>query len=175
MGMTYPIPPHRLGAAMFFTLRLAEPSSDLLTQRVDLLRAAVRRTRAEHPFDIDAWVTLPDHLHCVWKLPPGDTDHGQRWAKIMARFVKSLKQDPRQAKAVWHPQYWDHPIVCPHEHQHLVRYCWMNPVKHRLVKHPGQWLFSSWHRDRVEQIADDCAVKADAGMNMMPSEQAIAH
>lgn len=30
------------------------------------LRDAIRQTRLTHPFDIDAWVLLPDHLHCIW-------------------------------------------------------------------------------------------------------------
>jgi putative transposase len=40
----------------------------------DLLREAVRRVRRSRPFSIDAWVVLPDHLHAVWTLPPGDDD-----------------------------------------------------------------------------------------------------
>jgi len=28
---------------------------------------------ARHPFKIDAFVLLPDHLHCVWTLPEGDS------------------------------------------------------------------------------------------------------
>ncbi|MFK7940875.1 MAG: transposase [Roseovarius sp.] len=150
---------------MFFTVRLADPSSDLLTRHVDLLRAAVRRTQADHLFDIDAWVTLPDHLHCIWKLPPGDSDHAARWAVIMARFTRALGQDPKHAKPIWHPHIWQHAIRGPQEHKHLTRYCWMNPVKHGLVPQPGDWLYSSWHRDRLDVIAEECgvAVKPGAG------------
>jgi putative transposase len=36
------------------------------------LRISVRATRARHPFHIDAWVVLPDHMHCLWTLPTGD-------------------------------------------------------------------------------------------------------
>jgi len=31
-------------------------------------------TRRERPFRIDAWVVLPDHMHCVWTLPEGKED-----------------------------------------------------------------------------------------------------
>jgi putative transposase len=34
--------------------------------------------RRAHPFTVDAWVVLPDHLHCVWTLPPGDDDFSTR-------------------------------------------------------------------------------------------------
>ena len=53
------------GATVFFTVNLADQRSDLLVREVDLLREAVRVTRAERPFRIEAWVELPDHLHAV--------------------------------------------------------------------------------------------------------------
>ena len=43
----------------------------------------------KHPFTIDAWVLLPDHLHCIWTLPPDDANFGVRWAMIK-RFVTKL-------------------------------------------------------------------------------------
>jgi putative transposase len=43
-----------------------------------LLRAAFRQARRERPFAIEAVVVLPDHLHCIWTLPPGDADYSYR-------------------------------------------------------------------------------------------------
>ena len=154
------------GSSFFFTLRLADPGADLLTRHVDLLRGAVRRTKDRHPFTIDAWVTLPDHLHCIWKLPPGDMDYAMRWHHIMARFTRALGQDPRQAKPIWHRQLWEHHISGPKEHQHLQRYCWMNPVKHGLVSHPGDWAYTSWHRERLDGIADLCGAAKPQARHM---------
>ena len=62
------------GASYFFTVNLRDRRSDLLTRHVDVLRDAVRVTRNRHPFEIDAWVVLPDHMHCLWTLPAGDSD-----------------------------------------------------------------------------------------------------
>ncbi len=64
------------GGTYFFTVNLLERKLSLLTDHIDALRAAVRRIRARHPFHIDAWVVLPDHLHCVWTLPPDDWGGG---------------------------------------------------------------------------------------------------
>ena len=36
------------------------------------LKNTLRQVKAEHPFMIDAFVLLPDHLHCLWNLPLGD-------------------------------------------------------------------------------------------------------
>jgi putative transposase len=62
------------GGTYFFTINLLERHSDLLVRHIDALREAVRRTRRERPFQIDAWVVLPDHMHCVIMLPEGEDD-----------------------------------------------------------------------------------------------------
>jgi putative transposase len=59
------------GGSYSFTVNLAERRLALLTERIDLLRAAFRRVRAWHPFSIEAAVILPDHLHMIWSLPEG--------------------------------------------------------------------------------------------------------
>ena len=43
--------------------------------KINLLRAVFRDVRAIKPFDIDAMVVLPEHLHCIWTLPDGDLDY----------------------------------------------------------------------------------------------------
>ncbi len=78
------------GATIFFTVALADRGSDLLVREVEVLREAVRATKAERPFGIDAWVVLPDHFHAVWTLPEGDADFSGRMAAIKARFTRAL-------------------------------------------------------------------------------------
>ena len=56
------------GGTYFFTINLLERRSDLLIRNIDVLREAVRRTRRERPFGIDAWVVLPEHMHCIITL-----------------------------------------------------------------------------------------------------------
>ncbi|MOA44414.1 hypothetical protein D3C78_1666910 [compost metagenome] len=53
-------------------------------------RATVRATRARHPFHIDAWVVLPEHMHCIWTLPAGDCDFAGRWKIVKAAFFRRL-------------------------------------------------------------------------------------
>ncbi len=62
------------GGTFFFTANLLDRRSDLLVRHVNVLREAVRRARLRAPFRIDAWVVLPDHMHCPWTLPEGDAD-----------------------------------------------------------------------------------------------------
>ena len=53
------------GATYFFTVNLRDRRSALLVTHVDALRGAVRDVRQLLPFRIDAWVVLPDHMHCL--------------------------------------------------------------------------------------------------------------
>jgi hypothetical protein len=65
------------GGSYFFTVNLCDRNSRLLVTEIDKLRHAVSTAREQHPFHIDAWVVLPNHLHCLWTLPPDDTrPHG---------------------------------------------------------------------------------------------------
>ena len=82
--------PRLPGATLFFTVNQVDRGSGLLVEKVEVLREVVRRTRAERPFHIDAWVVLPDHMHCMWTLPEGDAEYSQRWGMIKARFTREV-------------------------------------------------------------------------------------
>jgi putative transposase len=146
--------PRVSGATVFFTVNLAERGSRLLVDEVARLRAAVRQTCAERPFHIDAWVVLPDHIHAVWTLPTGDSDFSTRWRLIKSRFSRGLPKGPlrashelRQERGIWQRRFWEHHVHGPDEYNALIRYCWMNPVKHGLAQKPEDWMYSSVHRD----------------------------
>jgi len=71
------------GATYFFTLVTYRRQTILCdTQVREALREAIVSVRKKRPFEIDAWVLLPDHLHCIWTLPPDDADYPARWGMI---------------------------------------------------------------------------------------------
>lgn len=78
------------GGTYFFTANLLERRRMLLVDRIDELRAAFSDARAALAFDLIAIVVLPDHLHCVWRLPEGDADNAGRWQRIKAGFVRRI-------------------------------------------------------------------------------------
>ena len=148
------IRPRRPGAVVFFTVNLAHRGSDLLVQEIDALRKSVRKTLAERPFGIDAWVVLPDHMHCIWRLPEADADFSTRWSVIKARFSRAMPPVDRRAShmarrehGIWQRRFWEHHIRNEADWRAHMRYCWINPVKHGLVAHPAEWPYSSFHRD----------------------------
>ncbi len=88
------------GATWFFTVNLAERRGNrLLTDRVDVLRRAFAHVKDKHPFEIDAVVILPDHLHCILTLPEGDTDFSTRWGLIKAYFSRRVEKGERISKS----------------------------------------------------------------------------
>lgn len=84
------------GGTYFFTVKLLERDRALLIEHVATLRAAFQEARAARPFDIVAMVVLPEHLHCIWRLPAGDADNATRWRQIKSRFSRGLPQGERR-------------------------------------------------------------------------------
>ena len=66
------------GGCWFFTVNLLERRQTLLVDQIASLREAVTTTRRSHPFTINAFVILPDHVHAMWTLPPDDRDFSMR-------------------------------------------------------------------------------------------------
>jgi len=91
---------HRLkGGCYFFTVNLAERNRTLLTDRIELLRESFRNVKEQHPFNIDAIVVLPEHLHTIWTLPQDDDDFSCRWRLIKTRFTKQVEKGERISKS----------------------------------------------------------------------------
>jgi putative transposase len=130
------------GGTYFFTVNLADRRRRLLTDRIDLLRQAVRRVRMHHPFEIDACVVLPDHLHCIWTLPAGDHAYSQRWRLIKFLVTEALQGE----RGIWQPRFWEHTIRDDRDFRQHVDYVHFNPVKHRHVNRVTDWPYSTFHR-----------------------------
>ena len=142
------------GGTFFFTVNLLDRRSNLLVTNIDALRDAVRRVRARAPFHINAWVVLPDHMHCLWTLPQDDADFPGRWRAIKTGFTKSLPiGEPRSPvmtrrgeRGIWQRRYWEHTIRDDRDFAAHMDYTHFNPVKHGLVAHPADWPHSSFRR-----------------------------
>lgn len=130
------------GGSWFFTVNLRDRHSDLLTCHIGALREAVARVKRKSPFAIDAWVVLPEHMHCIWTLPENDSDYSGRWREIKKAFTKSVL-----VQTVWQPRFWEHTIRNDEDLRRHIDYIYMNPVKHGWVKRVGDWPYSTFHRD----------------------------
>ncbi|MBA1702707.1 transposase, partial [Escherichia coli] len=59
------------GGTRFFTVNLQNRRNQLLTTQFQTLRNAIINVKRDRPFEINAWVVLPEHMHCIWTLPEG--------------------------------------------------------------------------------------------------------
>jgi putative transposase len=142
------------GGCWFFTVCLLDGRSTLLVDEIDLLRRCFRETREVLPFRIEAIVVLPDHLHTVWTLPPGDGDFSDRWRSLKGRFSHALPRTEwrsavrlrRGERGIWQRRFWEHRIRDAEDYAHHVAYCHFDPVRHGLVDAPQEWPHSSIHR-----------------------------
>ncbi|MEX0732454.1 MAG: transposase [Aquisalimonadaceae bacterium] len=138
----------------FFTVNLLDRRRRLLLEHIDAFRAAVRQARAKRPFRIDAWVVLPDHTHCIWTLPEGDTDYSSRWKAIKIAFAKSLPRTEllsavrqrRGERGIWQRRFWEHTIRDERDYAAHVDYIHVNPLRHGLVGRVVDWPYSTFHR-----------------------------
>ncbi|MDZ7831070.1 MAG: transposase [Desulfobacterales bacterium] len=117
-------------------------------EKVDALRRAFRRVRAIRPFEIDAIVILPDHLHCIWRLPEGDGDFSGRWREIKKAASRAIgpHSDAENERKVWQRRFWEHAIRDEADWRRHMDYIHYNPVRHQLVSRPWDWPWSSFAR-----------------------------
>ena len=141
------------GATYFFTVNLLNRRQTLLTDHIDTLRACIKTVKKRHPFHIDAMVILPDHLHAIWTLPPGDADFAKRWMLVKTAFSRSLPKHEiinqsrklKRERGIWQRRYWEHLIRDDLDYQRHVDYIHYNPVKHGYVDKVVEWPYSSIH------------------------------
>jgi len=142
------------GGAFFFTLALANRSSDLLIREINRLRHAYKVVQERLPFETIAICVLPDHLHVLWLLPNGDADFSSRWSLIKSNFSRALpaaksrsaSKITKREKGIWQRRYWEHAIRDNADLERHVDYIHYNPVKHGLVSRVVDWPHSSFHR-----------------------------
>jgi putative transposase len=146
------------GASYFFTVTTFNRQPILCHKPIrNALRQAIKKTRLRLPFIIDAWVLMPDHLHCIWTLPSGDADFSKRWSLIKRdvslacgqykkEFLITESKRNRRESTIWQRRYWEHQIRDENDFNGHINYVHFNPVKHGLCETPIQWPWSTFHR-----------------------------
>ena len=141
------------GGCFFFTVCLADRRATTLVDHVEDLKAAWHWTRERKPFVSPAWVILPDHIHCIWKLPPDDDDYTIRWRMLKSHFTKALVKSGRDEygkrhgeRQIWQRRFWEHAIRDERDLKNHYAYIRGNPVRHKLVKTIEDWPHSSFYK-----------------------------
>lgn len=146
------------GGTFFFTVVTHQRQPILLEPAFRAaLREAVTRTRSHHPFTIDAWVLLPDHLHTIWTLPEDDTNFSLRWnmiKQLCSKALPEIRNDSRlsasrvarRETSIWQRRFWEHQVRDDANFERCMDYVHYNPVKHGLVSKVRDWEWSTFHR-----------------------------
>jgi len=123
-----------------------------------MLRESIIKTRQNYPFTINAWVLLPDHLHCIWTLPENDNNFSTRWNLIKKYFSQNIKtiyhndkllntsKIKHREKTIWQRRFWEHVISNDDDYAKHMDYIHYNPVKHGYVSRPLDWPYSTFPR-----------------------------
>lgn len=148
----------REGSTYFFTVVTYRRQPILcLDESREALGEVLREVRELYPFEVKAWVLLPDHLHCIWELTEGDSDYSVRWALIKKGFTSRMKgrletPEPNRSRirhreaTVWQRRFWEHKVRDEKDFGVHCDYIHYNPVKHSLVDAPKDWEYSTFHR-----------------------------
>ena len=123
-----------------------------------LLRQAMDAARTGRPFELTGIVLLPDHVHMLWRLPPGDADFSTRVSQMKRVFTRSYlasggkdgagtpSRQRQRIRGVWEKRFWEHTIRDARDLRMHLDYIHLNPVKHGLAARPGDWQWSSFAR-----------------------------
>ena len=146
------------GATFFFTV-VTYKRRNILCDAINviLIKEAFKHVMKKYPFQNDAFVMLPNHIHCIWTLPENDSNFSLRWQLIKRYFTKRCEDKYKGARsasmikkgeqAVWQRRGWEHQIRDERDYSNHVDYIHYNPVKHGLVKKPIDWKYSISHLD----------------------------
>jgi putative transposase len=146
------------GGTYFFTV-VTRGRRPFLTDELSrlFLRNAIDKVRKKLPFEIVAWVLLPDHLHAIWTLPPREDDYSTRWRQIKEAFTRKYLRGKsgskstssrikKQEQDVWQRRFWEHTVEDEEDLKRCVDYIHWNPKKHGLVGAVCDWKWSTFHR-----------------------------
>lgn len=153
---------HKIPGGTYFFTVVAFNRQNILcgAESRAILKSSIIEVRKTLPFVIDAWVLLPDHLHCIWTLPKNDDDFSKRWGMIKKNFTQQIKnveyasfdekiyasRQKHRESNIWQRRFWEHYIRDQDDFNKHCDYIHLNPVKHGLVTDPRKWGYSTIHR-----------------------------
>ena len=129
---------------IYFLTHVTFDRKPILVSNFDILWAAMERVRLEYPFELMAWVVIPDHLHII--IDPLDNDISKLMRKIKLIFSwKYRRKCGWSCGRVWQYRFWDHIIRDQNDLNRHIDYVHFNPVKHGLVYSPTDYMYSSFY------------------------------
>lgn len=129
--------------SMFFVTSVTHERQRILVLHADLLTTAFGEACQGKTVKLTAWAIMPDHFHIV--LDVGNAD--------LSRVLKSIKETFSfryrarlgvKSGRIWQHRFWDHVIRDQNDLNKHLDYIHYNPVKHGLVRSPGEYDLTSF-------------------------------
>ena len=162
------------GGSYFFTV-VTHQRLKTLSQPANIVRlhSAFHKVMKKHPFTLGAFVILPDHIHCMWRMPSWDSDYSIRWRLIKSHFSGGFNHpvNKRGEKDIWQRRFWEHLLRDDADWRRHMDYIHYNPVKHGYVENPGDWPHSSFRQAIKDGLyALDWGAEGPGGISRMDLE-----
>ncbi|OGO17157.1 MAG: hypothetical protein A2Z14_05950 [Chloroflexi bacterium RBG_16_48_8] len=141
---------------VFITVVTKDRRSDFIEPiSIRFFWETIKLVQKFHPFELIAYVILPDHFH--WLIKP--ENDASNFSSIMHSFKRNFTLNIKKAHGLsdslhyWQSGFWDRVIRSEKEFVRCIRYIHWNPVKHRYVNLPEEWPHSS-HSNWSDLIED---------------------
>jgi putative transposase len=121
-------------------------------QCIQLLLSTINAVNVLRPFDMLAYVVMPDHIHLLIKTPEDSPNYSPIISSIKRNFIRNYRKDvdADDSSPIWQSRFWDHVIKDDDDFEKHLDYIHWNPVKHGFVDDPIKWQWSTflkWHGD----------------------------
>jgi REP-associated tyrosine transposase len=118
----------------------------------------LREVRARYGFALIGYVIMPEHMHLliseacavkpatilqVFKQRVSRRMRGKKRAR-KEQMTLAFPEDGEDLRRFWQRRYFDLNIYSASKVPEKLHYMHANPVKAKLVQHPGDWPWSSW-------------------------------
>jgi putative transposase len=112
-----------------------------------LLFQTIDSVKTDIPFELVAYVILPDHFHFLIQLSNENMNFSKILQYIKGRFTHNYKKDYviNDSVSLWQRKFWDHIIRNERDLQNHLDYIHWNPVKHGFINEPSEWEPSSFN------------------------------
>ncbi len=115
--------------------------------------------RDEMGFRLVGYVVMPEHVHLLISKPKQGTPSGalhklklqvsrkkrERGRHGSAELLRlPFEGGPERPRAFWQARFYDFNVYSRGKMKEKLNYMHANPVIRKLVKHPGEWPWSSW-------------------------------
>jgi putative transposase len=136
--------------------------------------AALAKIRERYHFRLVGYVVMPEHVHLL--ISEGSKCTPSLVLKVLKQRVsRDLRKKRKRAVAAqlrlsfaegdaglarfWQPRFYDFNVYSARKLREKLEYMHGNPVKRRLVRNPGDWIWSSyWFYEKGEKglVPIDC-------------------